>query len=759
MTRRKRSHYESQSSSFGVAETLARLNGTSAQQAGESAHHDSEGTGDWELAESRRSKRRKKLPKKESDNYPAIQYSSHARLQSFVKISDLQNLTLYLLADGVAPQWVSVPNHSAVRKVVALMVPGLEVDMFNGKIPLSHVDNDNHNEERDTHTISATTSESQTTSAEAVERTTTGVRESNVDDSGSSDSPVPVPDKRLDDVGTKHTDEPSAKPALHLSPDDYYPVKLESDRLPEPLKPLGQVFDRIWPIRTPGDDKYAKMHSPLAAMLITPIGKDKEEKKNKKKGLQAPADGKHWQNKPALITELLASTQELSDHGYVLHPAHYNGTLSAAAETAHRELSRTTGEYGWIDIPDISSLAAGNVPEKEIDKDSITAGRKTLAMDCEMCITSPAGVTPQIFSLTRVSLVDWDGNVLLDELVKPAQTITDYLTQYSGITASMLENVTTTLSDVQTKLQSILTPDTILVGHSLDSDLKALQITHPFIIDTSLLFPHPRGPPLKSSLKWLAQKYLSREIQKGHGSTGHDSVEDAKACLDLVKQKCEKGKAWGTSEASSQSIFKRLGRSYRPKRDKINPIGDDEPRTGAVVDWGDPARGYGSQATLTIGCKSDAEVVAGVQHALRSEQADRDALARGGCDFVWARLRELEAHRGWWNKSKLIDSDALRSSTTETAAEATLTETVRETVKRIMQIYEALPLCTAFIIYSGSGDPRQLSEMQALQQKYKDEYRTKKWDELSVQWTDNEEQRLRKACEKARKGLGFMTVK
>ena len=66
---------------------------------------------------------------------------------------------------------------------------------------------------------------------------------------------------------------------------------------------------------------------------------------------------------------------------------------------------------------------------------------------------------------------------------------------------------------------------------------------------------------MKSSLKWLAQKYLSREIRNRQGQVGHDSVEDALACLDLVKQKCEKGKAWGTSEASGESIFKRLRRS------------------------------------------------------------------------------------------------------------------------------------------------------------------------------------------------------
>ena len=524
-----------------------------------------------------------------------------------------------------------------------------------------------------------------------------------------------------------------------------------------PLQALSSIFDHIWPIRTPGDDKFAKMHSPLAAMLTAPIVKSKEDKKAK--GPQFPREGKNWQNNRTPIPELLATTDELTEEGYVLHPAHYDGTSTAVAETARRQLNKTTPAGGWVDTPNVPSLSAGgNAAENDNEKGSVTAGRKVLAMDCEMCITSPPGVAPQIFSLTRISVIDWDGNTVMDELVKPANPITDYLTPYSGITPALLAGVTTTLADIQRKLTGLLTPQTVLIGHSLNSDLNALQITFPFIIDTALLFPHPRGPPLKSSLKWLAQKYLMREIQKGHGSTGHDSIEDARACLDLVKQKCEKGKAWGTSEASGESIFKRIGRSARPKRDKVNPIGGDEPRIGAVVDWGDPSRGYGSQAKVAIGCESDAEVVTGVKRAIVGD-ADDAVVPKGGCDLIWARLRELEAHRGWWNRSKLVDSDALRSSTQASSAEASLADVVAETTKRIAEIYEALPACTALIVYSGSGDPRDLSEMQTVQQKFKEEYKTKKWDELTVRWTDVEEQKLRRACEKARKGVGFVTVK
>ncbi|TKA71501.1 hypothetical protein B0A55_06479 [Friedmanniomyces simplex] len=702
--------------------TLSRLNGASESEevprgSLDDGAQQEEGAGEWQTVQSR--KKHKKSDKKESNNYPSITHSPHARLQSIVKTSDLQNLVLYCLADGNAPQWASVRHHGAIRKFVVLMVPGLEAGMFDGTISLS-----------------------------------SSTEESSTNEISTADGPVAA-EKPGEDLPSHNATQRSRK--LPMSPDDYYPTKLIHDLLPIPLQPLSDVFEHVWPIKTPGDDKYAKMHSPLAAMLTSPIVKPKEDKKGK--GPQRPPEGRGWQNKRTPVTELLASTEELSDEGYVLHPAHYSDTASATTETARRALNKWTTADGWVDTPGIPTLEAGNAPEKSIEKGSVTAGRTVVAMDCEMCITSPPGVAPQVFSLTRVSLIDWNGKVILDELVKPGNAITDYLTPYSGITPAMMQNVTTSLSDIQKKLLDIFTPQTILIGHSLNSDLNALQLTHPFIIDTALLFPHPRGPPLKSSLKWLSQKYISREIQKGHGSTGHDSVEDAKACLDLVKQKCEKGKEWGTAEASAESIFKRIGRINRPKRDKVHPTGDEEPRISAVVDWGDPTRGYGGQARVVVGCQNDAEVVAGIKRALEGSAADDDVVPVGGCDFTWARLRELEAYRGWWEKSKNVDADALRSSTQVAASEVTLSGVVSETAGRIKAVYDGLPPCTALIVYSGSGDPKELREMQALQSRFKEEYKFKKWDELSVRWTDVEEQKLRRACEKARKGVGFVAVK
>jgi hypothetical protein len=43
-------------------------------------------------------------------------------------------------------------------------------------------------------------------------------------------------------------------------------------------------------------------------------------------------------------------------------------------------------------------------------------------------------------------------------------------------------------------------PTSILVGHSLESDLKALRSCHPLCIDTALVYHHPRGRLLKPGL-------------------------------------------------------------------------------------------------------------------------------------------------------------------------------------------------------------------------------------------------------------------
>lgn len=317
----------------------------------------------------------------------------------------------------------------------------------------------------------------------------------------------------------------------------------------------------------------------------------------------------------------------------------------------------------------------------------------------------------------------------------------------------MLEHVTIRLPDIQSRLLDILTPQTILVGHSLDSDFKALKMTHPCIVDTSILYPHPRGPPMKSSLKWLAQRYLNREIQKGHGATGHDSIEDAKACLDLVKTKCEKGPAWGTHEASVEPIFKRLRRTPRAGNMRTSSLpngssASDHGKSGAIVDHGHPDKGFGQMAHYCIPCTTDDDVIKGIERCTRGDE-DSVMIPCGGVDFTWARLRDLDVLCGW-------RGDNRQSSDLQ---EPDLRKGVAQTVLRIAQIYKNLPPHTLLVVYSGTGNPREMSRLQERHRVHKREFQAGiKWDDLTEKWTDTEQLALMNASRQARQGIGFLAL-
>ncbi|PIK33532.1 putative RNA exonuclease 1-like [Apostichopus japonicus] len=164
--------------------------------------------------------------------------------------------------------------------------------------------------------------------------------------------------------------------------------------------------------------------------------------------------------------------------------------------------------------------------------------------------------------LTRVTVINDKLERVYDSLVKPQNEVVDYNTKFSGITEEDLETVKTTLQNVQAVLLSMFSSQTILIGHSLESDLLALKLIHSTVIDTALVFPHRRGPPYKRALRTITAEYLQKlfkmmtttaitdqanslcKLHTVHGSStaacipvhesGHDSMEDAKSCLELM---------------------------------------------------------------------------------------------------------------------------------------------------------------------------------------------------------------------------------
>ena len=177
-----------------------------------------------------------------------------------------------------------------------------------------------------------------------------------------------------------------------------------------------------------------------------------------------------------------------------------------------------------------------------------------ICFDCEM------GYTTLGLELIRLTATTWpNGEELLDVLVRPLGEVLDLNSRFSGVWpkdyANALPYEGTSMDEEKRSMDSeqrlrmvespsiardllfeYLTPETPLIGHALDNDLNATRIIHPSIVDTVLLFPHPRGLPIRFGLKVLMKKHLDRDIQMG-GDQGHDSKEDARAAGHLVRLK------------------------------------------------------------------------------------------------------------------------------------------------------------------------------------------------------------------------------
>ncbi|KAH0031256.1 hypothetical protein KCU78_g2852, partial [Aureobasidium melanogenum] len=188
-----------------------------------------------------------------------------------------------------------------------------------------------------------------------------------------------------------------------------------------------------------------------------------------------------------------------------------------------------------------------------------------VTFDCEM------GYTVFGLELIRLTAVSWpEGHSLIDVLVRPQGTILDLNTRWSGVTPEMYSSaipyeeklamdallpppppgssasisldssasgplpIVSGPAAARDLLCSFLTPNIPLIGHGIENDLNSTRLCHPTIIDTIILFPHPRGLPFRFGLKMLTKRHLGRDIQMG-GALGHDSLEDARATGDLVR--------------------------------------------------------------------------------------------------------------------------------------------------------------------------------------------------------------------------------
>lgn len=157
-------------------------------------------------------------------------------------------------------------------------------------------------------------------------------------------------------------------------------------------------------------------------------------------------------------------------------------------------------------------------------------------VDCEMCYNVDGEM-----EVVWIAIVDENLECVYETLVKPSKQIQSYLTHITGVSESKLRNVCTTLNDVRNEMARILPANAILCGQSLNNDLHALKMFHPYVIDTSVIYNISGAREQKTSLKFLALQFLKEKIQQ----QSHNPVFDARVSLKLVLLKLKHGLEFG----------------------------------------------------------------------------------------------------------------------------------------------------------------------------------------------------------------------
>lgn len=330
---------------------------------------------------------------------------------------------------------------------------------------------------------------------------------------------------------------------------------------------------------------------------------------------------------------------------------------------------------------------------------------KIFALDCEFCQTKEGS------QLARISIVDYDNNVVYDEFVKPEKEIIDYATKFSGITEDIMDKATTTQQQVREKLLQTISSSDILVGHSLLFDLNVLKMCHPKIVDTCVIYDHTRKKPFKASLKWLAETYLGRKIQAGEAEgKGHSSVEDSIACLDLVKLKLSKGPLFG-QEPDSEPISLRIEK----EGDKPVAILDK-----SMTEWG--ITSVHADTIKQVVESSDDLLVEKIDEATKNSKV------------IFCKLSEYPKGGDDEQKAKLDE--------------------------QLNKVWESLPENSTFIVIGGSNVSPKIQKLQLTKLKYSwMQKQGKQVDDPEQVWTFDKDTELKSLVQEARASGCFLGLK
>ncbi|TLD39668.1 RNA exonuclease [Venturia nashicola] len=166
---------------------------------------------------------------------------------------------------------------------------------------------------------------------------------------------------------------------------------------------------------------------------------------------------------------------------------------------------------------------------------------EAVAIDCEMG-TGKAGDS----ELIRVTMIDYfTGVTLVDRLVWPDAELLHPNTRFSGVTWAQLNRARDTrtcifgIENARNAVWDFVGPDTIVVGHGLQNDLKSLRWIHHAVVDSFIL-----GWIEQTPIREAKEAVVRAEIEKQRQIRAR-ALEEKKKAEKADKEQAEKDKAEG----------------------------------------------------------------------------------------------------------------------------------------------------------------------------------------------------------------------
>jgi len=239
------------------------------------------------------------------------------------------------------------------------------------------------------------------------------------------------------------------------------------------------------------------------------------------------------QEQDLIFQELWArchSARLLSAEGYKLGPSVEKRTQERRADEKKRPLSVPV-------IPATSFLPTPKQLPNQTQKK-----RRAVVLDCEM--VQVVGNSRELAYLTAVDFLT--NEILINNYVQPTREVVHWNTRYSGISYTDMNRACAEGRALRGWMQArqvlwdYVDSDTVLIGHSLENDLKVLGFYHSKIVDSQILtsqavrilLPPDEHLTRRWGLKLLTKELLEDDIQVG--KNGHSALEDTRATRDVV---------------------------------------------------------------------------------------------------------------------------------------------------------------------------------------------------------------------------------